>query len=71
MFAGRERAQREIEVKTRRHRDHHGVDRRVVDRRLVVAVAAGAAEPAAVVVGLRTLAAGVERNDVGAQRDRR
>ena len=32
VLAGGERLQREVEVKRRRHRDHDGVDVRIVDR---------------------------------------
>ena len=40
VFARGERAQREVEVKSRRHRDDHGVDARIVDGGGVVGVAA-------------------------------
>ena len=57
-----------VEMKARRDGDDDGIDRRVVDRRRVVRVAAGAAVVAAEGVRLRAIAARVAAGDLAPQR---
>jgi len=57
MFARCQGTEREVQVKSRRHRDDDAIGGRVVDRGLIVAVAGVAVEPAAIVVGFRSIAA--------------
>ena len=65
VLACRQRAQRQVEMKGRWHRDDHGVDVRIVDGRSVIRVAPRAMEAAAVFLGPGALAARVACDDVG------
>src|SRR5215510_3447863 len=68
MFAGRERSERQLQMKPRRDRDDNSVDTRIVNRGRVVRVTARAAVAATVGFGLCRFAAGKARHDVAAER---
>ena len=61
-------AERQVEVEPRRHRDHDRVHARVGNRLQVVAVAGGAPVAPAIVGRPVTVAAGVARHQVAAER---
>ena len=68
VLARRQRLERQRQVKGRRHRDHHRVDRGIGDRRGIRAVVADAAEAPAVRFSLRGVAAGVGAGHGAAER---
>ena len=68
MFPGGERLQRQLEMEPRRNRDHDRIDRRVVDGRAVIAIAADAPVLLAVRVGLRAVPAGVAAGEERSER---
>src|SRR5690349_9521794 len=68
VFAGRQRLQREIQVELRRDGDDDRIDCRIRNRRAVVWIGPGPAEPARVGLGAGPVAAGVAAHDVAPER---
>ena len=68
VFAALERPNGQIEVKGRWNRDHHRIDRGIVDRLIIAAVGPRAPEASAVVVRPRAVAARIRPHGVRAER---